>query len=131
MRIVDCRKCRRFVWCEWPKIVFYKVSGIECDEYEDGEGMQTVGKPFKCANGITYELPENHCVFCEHCTDIIYDYSNGPYMFLCDKCCEGYETCGEFEEEKEVRCNEEDYSLKNPGNPGEDGSTYFKKQKGE
>jgi len=37
VRIVDCRKCRRFVWCEWPKIVFHKVSGIECDEYENGE----------------------------------------------------------------------------------------------
>lgn len=25
------------------------------------------------------------CFFCDHCTDIFWDFSNGPYMFLCDK----------------------------------------------
>ena len=25
------------------------------------------------------------CFFCDHCTDIFYDYTNGPYMFICDK----------------------------------------------
>ena len=41
-------------------------------------------RTFKCANGFTYEIPDNFCVFCEHCTDIFYDYTNGPYMFICD-----------------------------------------------
>ena len=56
-------------------------------------------KPFECANGKSYMFPEKHCVFCEHCTDIWYDYTNGPYMFLCTKNCDGYETCNSFEEE--------------------------------
>jgi len=25
------------------------------------------------------------CLFCKHCTDVWFDYTNGPYMFLCDK----------------------------------------------
>lgn len=24
------------------------------------------------------------CVFCEHCTDVFWDYTNGPYMLFCD-----------------------------------------------
>ena len=27
----------------------------------------------------------NTCYFCKNCTDIWWDYSNGPYMFSCDK----------------------------------------------
>ena len=26
----------------------------------------------------------NTCYFCEYCTDIWWDYSNGPYMFYCE-----------------------------------------------
>ena len=25
------------------------------------------------------------CLFCEHCTDVFFDYTNGPYMFICEK----------------------------------------------
>ena len=34
-----------------------------------------------------YEVmaPINSCYFCQHCTDIWFDYTNGPYMFLCLK----------------------------------------------
>ena len=24
------------------------------------------------------------CLFCAHCTDVFWDYTNGPYMFFCD-----------------------------------------------
>ena len=27
----------------------------------------------------------NTCFFCEKCTDIFWDYSNGPYMFTCEE----------------------------------------------
>lgn len=27
---------------------------------------------------------KNTCFFCDHLTDIFWDYSNGPYMFVCD-----------------------------------------------
>lgn len=57
-------------------------------------------KEFECADGKVYKFPENHCAFCEHCTDVFWDYTNGPYSFLCELGCAGYETCGKFEEEK-------------------------------
>ena len=39
---------------------------------------------FKCEY---YEVKahKNSCFFCEHCTDIFFDYTNGPYMFFCLK----------------------------------------------
>lgn len=30
---------------------------------------------------ITVPMPDKHCVFCSHCSDVFYDYSNGPYLF--------------------------------------------------
>jgi hypothetical protein len=40
-------------------------------------------RPFKCDNGHIYMAFNHSCVFCEHC-DLFWDYTNGPYMFLCD-----------------------------------------------
>lgn len=54
-------------------------------------------KEFECENGKTYLLPENHCAFCKHCPDIFFDYTNGPYLFICDLGKE-YETCNSFKE---------------------------------
>lgn len=31
----------------------------------------------KCKN-------DKDCLFCDHCSDIFWDYSNGPYMIICD-----------------------------------------------
>ena len=36
------------------------------------------------ASYVVYTLP-NTCYFCKYLTDIWWDYSNGPYMFLCEK----------------------------------------------
>jgi hypothetical protein len=41
-------------------------------------------KHFECENGKTYAFPKTHCVFCKHCADIFYDYTYGPYMFICE-----------------------------------------------
>ena len=41
-------------------------------------------KLYECDNGKVYRFPKTHCVFCKHCTDLFYDYTNGPYMFICD-----------------------------------------------
>ena len=30
----------------------------------------------KCKN-------DKDCLFCKNCTDIFYDYTNGPYMVIC------------------------------------------------
>ena len=32
----------------------------------------------------TVMVPTRHCLFCEHNTDVFWDYTNGPYLFLCD-----------------------------------------------
>lgn len=40
-------------------------------------------KEFKCANGYTYIVKDTSCLVCDHCTDIFYDYTNGPYMVVC------------------------------------------------
>ena len=37
----------------------------ECDEY-------------KC------DAHPRGCLFCQHCTDVWWDYTNGPYMFMCE-----------------------------------------------
>ena len=42
---------------------FTKV--YECDEY-------------KC------DAHPRGCFFCKHCTDVFYDYTNGPYMIICE-----------------------------------------------
>ena len=39
---------------------------------------------FKCENGNVYMCSDRACVFCDHCIDIIYDYTNGPYLLLCE-----------------------------------------------
>lgn len=50
--------------------------------------------------GITVKGPEKCCLCCEHCTDIFWDYSNGPYMLICNV--DGPTTkgiCDKFKEE--------------------------------
>lgn len=41
-------------------------------------------KLYECESGKVYRFPIAHCVFCKHCTDLFYDYTNGPYMFMCE-----------------------------------------------
>ena len=49
------------------------------------------------------DAPARSCLFCEHCTDVFWDYTNGPYMFLCDVNADVEAAfanrCGSFEEE--------------------------------
>lgn len=35
--MVDCTKCKHFIYCEFPQIVYYKTSGEDCEEYEEKE----------------------------------------------------------------------------------------------
>ena len=39
---------------------------------------------FELEDGRIFGAHKNSCLFCKHCTDIFYDYTNGPYMFFCD-----------------------------------------------
>lgn len=54
---------------------------------------------------IAFEGPATSCMFCKHCTDMFWDYTNGPYMFMCElseldaDTDAGYEgKCDKFEE---------------------------------
>ena len=50
------------------------------------------GPVIKCKN-------DKDCLFCDHCTDIFWDYTNGPYMIFCDLGEETFkENCRYFEE---------------------------------
>lgn len=62
-------------------------------------------KLFKCANGCTYQAPDKSCCFCKHCTDIFYDFTHGPYLFMCELDCDAEKAfenkCANFEEKIE------------------------------
>lgn len=82
----------------------YQETGDETHHKNWQDLKDGVKKPFECANGHTYLFPSKHCVFCKYCKDLLYDYTNGPYMFFCDLGCEdGHESCGKFEEEPDVQ----------------------------
>ena len=45
--------------------------------------VKTGWRIFQCANGKCYQARYNSCLFCSRCTDLLYDYTNGPYLFIC------------------------------------------------
>ncbi len=51
-------------------------------------------KIYEC-EAFTCEAPIHSCFFCEHCSDIFYDFTNGSYALVCDMCSiETYKDCG-------------------------------------
>ena len=48
-------------------------------------------KEFKCKDGFiqgpTVIAPDTCCLFCKHCDDIFWDYTNGPYLLSCEIFC--------------------------------------------
>lgn len=70
--------------------------------------MMVKTKNFHCENGAIYSAPEKCGLFCKHCTDIVYDYTHGPYMLMCEShdtdeaCWEGECDLFEPDEEEEV-----------------------------
>ena len=38
---------------------------------------------FECENGSVYACAPPCCLICKKCTDIYWDYTNGPYMCMC------------------------------------------------
>ena len=38
---------------------------------------------YKCDYYSVWAHPRS-CFFCDHCTDIFFDYTNGPYMWMCE-----------------------------------------------
>ena len=76
----------------------FEFAKIDLEEVNKKMNNQDKTRDFKCENGFNYKMPEHHCVFCDHCTDIFYD-SYGPYLCLCDLGHDDFETCGMFESE--------------------------------
>lgn len=64
-------------------------------------------KLWHCKNGKDYVAPDTACMFCKHCDEIIYDFTNGPYLFCCvvggdtDKAFDKDVRCELFESEEE------------------------------
>ena len=52
---------------------------------------------FHCEYGNNYVCRKGQCLCCIHCTDIYWDYSNGPYMILCKKDLEPNGDCKQWE----------------------------------
>lgn len=56
-------------------------------EIEKGRIINPVKKGwrvFHCANGKGYQARYNSCLFCSRCSDVFYDYTHGPYLFICE-----------------------------------------------
>lgn len=73
-------------------------------EFVAPDGMLNVEtKAYEC-DFYRAIAPSTSCLFCEHCDDVFWDYSNGPYMFICDACADtsagAMGSCGAFVEEE-------------------------------
>ena len=68
---------------------------------------EAIQKGFKefIGEGYTVMAHPKSCFFCKNCIEILYDFTNGPYMFFCDKIDnpdEGLKgICDKFEPDKE------------------------------
>lgn len=44
-------------------------------------------REYKCHDpigpGVVVRAPETCCLFCDHCYDVWWDYSHGPYAMFC------------------------------------------------
>lgn len=60
-------------------------------------------KKFSCPE-YTVFAPEKCCLFCSYNSDVFYDYTNGPYMFLCNEgdgeLVWGIKECSKFKEDE-------------------------------
>ena len=55
---------------------------------------------FKCENGKLYVADEGTCLSCKNCSDVFWDYTNGPYLCFCEKNYNYGINCPEWEEDK-------------------------------
>ena len=58
-------------------------------ELRDGGGRMSANeseftREYKCEYYSLKAHPRS-CFFCDNCPDIFFDYTNGPYMFMCIK----------------------------------------------
>ena len=41
-------------------------------------------REYELEPGFKVGAHKRSCLFCRHCSDVWWDHTNGPYMFLCD-----------------------------------------------
>lgn len=41
-------------------------------------------REYQLTPGFAIGAHKHSCLFCQYCTDLFWDYTNGPYMFLCE-----------------------------------------------
>ena len=52
--------------------------------YDIEEERKSWNRIYEIEGHMRCKCPEKACVFCDHCTDVFWDYTNGPYMVFCD-----------------------------------------------
>ena len=59
--------------------------------------------PIHPRGGVSILCKDDHdCVFCEHCTDVFWDYTNLVYMIICELNLNQWKRpCANFEEKEE------------------------------
>lgn len=79
-------------------------------------------RPYECGEMTVWNMPATHCVFCKHCTGVIWDYTSGPYGYCCEKdlratvtetewICEGFEDDGYVFDEEDYKKRLEAYEF--------------------
>lgn len=52
--------------------------------HQTADGKQIVQRHYRLEPWYSIWAPEKCCLFCKHRDQVVYDYTNGPYMFFCD-----------------------------------------------
>ena len=52
--------------------------------HQTADGKQIVQRRYRFEPGYSIWAPEKCCLFCKNRDNVLYDYTNGPYMFFCD-----------------------------------------------
>ena len=61
---------------------------------------------FECQDGHEYYCKEGQCLSCANCTDVFWDYANGPYMIICKKGLFPNRKCKSWEPDKNLKREE-------------------------
>lgn len=61
--------------------------------------------------GFAIWAPDKSCMFCKKCSDLIWDYTNGPYCFFCEEDVDGSKDLTEYGAIGECEYFKENYEV--------------------
>ena len=64
---------------------------------------------FECQDGRKYYAKKGQCLSCANCTDVYWDFSNGPYMIICKENLLPNKDCKKWKPETNLK--EVDYNV--------------------